>query len=169
MFSLDAHGYIVCFSCSKVLSISKKFAPMLHAGFSTPNCVFHEDFACEFIYHLLCGFLAEQGTLSQFSCRGPNAQNGLLIISIVNFLRRLVHWRSTPHFWVEVVSTSTYLITFTLPRTAGWHSSRAYIWLFPWLLIASFVWLCLLHSCCPRHPREQPNWLPGAYPITCNL
>ena len=156
MFSLDTHGYIVCFSCSKVLSISKKFAPMLHARFPTPNCVFHEDFACEFIYHLLCGFLAEQGTLSQFSRCGPGAQIGLLCVSIINFLRRLMHRRSTPHFWVEVVSTSTYPVNSQPSLLCKVTFLSSVCLSFSWLLSASFVLLRLLRS---SPPPNAPNWL----------
>lgn len=64
---------------------------MLHTQLSTPMCVFHADFACQRIYHLLRVFLVEQGTLPQFSCRGPDAQNGLPSVSIVTLWRRLVH------------------------------------------------------------------------------
>ena len=155
MISLNTHGYILCFSSSEVLSISKKFATTLHTRFSTPSCVFHADFACEFINHLLRGFLAEQDALSQFSCHGPDAQNCLL--SIVTFLRQLVHWRST-HLFHLTFGLRLFLhpptwSTVILPCFAGWYSSRVSFWSFSWLLGASFVLLRLIRSSCPS------NWL----------
>ena len=69
---------------------------------------------------MLRGFLVVQGTLAQFSCHDPDAQNGvaerkhhhlLEAACVLNIVASI-----PPHFWVEVVSTSTYLITFTLPR-----------------------------------------------------
>jgi hypothetical protein len=64
-------------SHSEVLSIYKKFASMVHTQFFTPIRVFRADYAGEYIYHSLCAFLAEEGTLAQFSCPGAHAQNGV--------------------------------------------------------------------------------------------
>ena len=56
----------------------------------------------------------EQGTLPQFSCPGAHAQNGVAerdqhhLLEAV--LALMIVASLPPHFWVEVVSTSTYLI-----------------------------------------------------------
>jgi hypothetical protein len=64
-------------SHSEVLPIYKKFAAMVHTYFSTPIHVFRADSAGEYIPCSLCTFLAEEGTLTQFSCPGAHAQNGV--------------------------------------------------------------------------------------------
>ena len=156
MISLETHGYILCFSSSEVLSIKKKFSAILHTRLSTPTCVFHADFACKFINHLLRGFLAEQGALSQFSCRGPNAQNCLL--SIVTFLRQLViedqRISSTSLLgWGCVCihlpdqQSSFLALQGDIPLECLFGRSHA------WLHNASFVLLRLIPSSCPS------NWL----------
>jgi hypothetical protein len=58
--------------------------------------------------------LAEQGTLAQFFCPGAHSQNGVAERKnrhLLETARALMITSSIPpHFWVEVVSTATYLI-----------------------------------------------------------
>ena len=63
---------------------------------------------------MLCGFLAEQGTLAQFFCPGAHAQNGVTERKhrhLVETTRAMMIAASLPpHFCAETVSTVTYLI-----------------------------------------------------------
>ena len=68
----------------------------------------------ECISHLLGRFLVEKGTLSQFSCPGAHAQNDVAerkhrhLLEVARAL--MIVTSLAPHFWVEVVSTSTYVL-----------------------------------------------------------
>ena len=63
---------------------------------------------------MLRGFLAEQGTLAQFSCPGAHAQNGVAERKHRHLLETtramMIAASLPPHFWAEAVSASTYLI-----------------------------------------------------------
>jgi hypothetical protein len=101
-------------SRSEVLSIYKKFAAMVCTQFSTPIHVFRANSAGEYISHSLRMFLAEEGTLAQFSCPGAHAQNGMAerkhrhLLEMAHALMIVAYL--PPHFWAEAVFTATYLI-----------------------------------------------------------
>jgi hypothetical protein len=58
---------------SEILSIYKNFSAMIHTHFDTPIRVFRADFTGEYLSDALHQVLAEQGTLTQFSCPGAHA------------------------------------------------------------------------------------------------
>jgi hypothetical protein len=102
-------------SRSEVLSIYQHFAAMVLTQFSTPIHVFCADSTGEYISKQLRGILVEQGTLAQFSCLGAHAQNGITERKHRHLLETtramMIASSLPPHFWVESVSTSIYLIS----------------------------------------------------------
>src|SRR4051812_45675928 len=98
---------------SEILSIYQCFSAMVHTQLSTPIRVFHVDSDGEYISKMLRGVLAEQTTLVEFSCPGAHARNGVAERQhrhLLEMARALMITASLPpHFWVEAISTSTYL------------------------------------------------------------
>jgi hypothetical protein len=87
---------------------------MVLTQFSTPVLVFRADSTGEYISKQLHGVLAEQGTLSQFSCPGAHAQNGVAERKHCHLLETtramMIASSLPPHLWAEAISTSVYLI-----------------------------------------------------------
>jgi hypothetical protein len=99
---------------SEALYIYKNFSTMIHTYFDTPIRVFRVNSGGECLSDALRQVLAKQGTLAQFSCPSAHAQNGVAERKhhhLLETARALIIASSVPpHFWVEPVSTATYLI-----------------------------------------------------------
>jgi hypothetical protein len=99
---------------SEALSIYKNFSAMIHTHFDTSIQVFHADSTGEYLSGALHQVLAKQGTLAPFSCPGAHAQN-VVAECKHHHLREtscafMIASSIPPHFWVDAVSTATYLI-----------------------------------------------------------
>jgi transposase InsO family protein len=164
--SKDGHKYYIIFihdfSChtwiyfmkhrSEALSIYKNFSVMIRTHFDTPIRVFHADSAGEYLFDALRQVLAEQGTLAQFSCPGAHAQNGVAERKhrhLLDTARALMIASSVPpHFWVEIVSTATYLIN--IQSSSALQGGIPFERLYgktPDYSSSSF-WLCVLCASC---------------------
>jgi hypothetical protein len=99
---------------SEALSMYKTFSAIICTHFDTSICVFHADSVGEYLFDALRHVLAEQGTLDQFYCPGAHAHNGFPECKRHHLLETtrtlMIASFVPPHFWVEVVSTATYLI-----------------------------------------------------------
>jgi hypothetical protein len=99
---------------SETLSIYTNFSAMIRTHFDTSIRVFHMNSAGEYLSDALRQVLPEQSTLSQFSCLGAHAQNGVAERKdrhLLETARALMIASSVPpHFWAGVISTVTYLI-----------------------------------------------------------
>jgi hypothetical protein len=99
---------------SEALSIYKNFSSMIRTHFDTSIRVFRVDSTGEYLSDALHQVLVEQGTLTQFSCPGAHAQNGVAEHKHRYLLKTscalMIDSSIPPLFWDETVSTATYLI-----------------------------------------------------------
>jgi hypothetical protein len=103
---------------SEALSVYKNLSAMIRTHFDTSIRVFCEDSTGEYFSDALRQVLVAHDTLSQFSCPGAHAQNGVVERKhhhLFETARALMIASSVPpHFWAKVVSTVTYLINIQL-------------------------------------------------------
>jgi hypothetical protein len=87
---------------------------MIRTHFDTSIRVFRVDSTGEYLSDALHQVLAEQGTITQFSCPGAHAQNGVAERKYRHLLKTscalMIDSSIPPLFWDETVSTATYLI-----------------------------------------------------------
>jgi len=99
---------------SELCAIYKSFVRMIHTQFSIPIKVFHSDSGGEYLSGAFRQFLVSEGTLSQLSCSGAHAQNGVAERKhrhLIETARTLLISSFVPsHFWGEAISTAVYLI-----------------------------------------------------------
>jgi transposase InsO family protein len=99
---------------SDILFIYKTSSALIRTHFNTSIRVFRADSVGEYLSDALRQVLVEHGTLAQFSCPGAYALNGVAEHKhrhLLDSARVLMIASSiSPHFWVEAVSTATYLI-----------------------------------------------------------
>jgi hypothetical protein len=137
---------------SEVLSIYKNFFAMIRTHFDTSICVFRVDSTGEYLSDTLRQVLAEQGTLTQFSCLGAHAQNVVAERKhrhLFETARALMITSSIPpHFWADAVSTATYLMLIQPSSALQGDIPFDRLWQAVRLLQPSSFWLCMLCASC---------------------
>ena len=120
---------------------------MIYNQFKSP---IHVDFAGEYISNTHRRYLADQGTLLQFSCPGAHAQNGVAKCKhrhiLETALALLIFVDLAPHFWAEAISMTVFLIN--RHPSSALKGSTPYqhfsVLLLPMTIFVALV--CLLHS-----------------------
>jgi hypothetical protein len=100
-------------SRGQFLSIYQQFTTMIRTQYNSSIRVFCVDSAGEYTSTTHRSYLAEQGTLAQFSCPDAHAQNGVAerkhrhILETARAL--LISSALAPHFWAKAVSMAVFL------------------------------------------------------------
>ena len=141
--------------------IYTNFATMIKTRFSNIIKVFHCDNAMEYCDSKLLTFLAEQGTLSEFSCPGTSQQNGCAWRKhrhILDSVRAMLVSSSCPErAWGEATLTAVYTINHLLSCLLGNVSPFVHLYHTPLDYSSLKVFGCAYFVLLQAHEYTKPK------------